>query len=192
MTGAGLRMSSRAAAAALALGLAACASAPLMVYDLTPARPPAARPLHAQFRVALPAATASLDSDRILVRDGDTLAILPGARWPQQLTTLFRARLIESFQNAGLGRSVDGGAASAAYEIGLDIRAFDFAPSAGEVHVEVAARIVSLTSGRILDIEIFSARRPVASSGATAVTAALNDASDEVMTGIVRFVARRL
>ena len=39
-----------------------------------------------------------------------TLALLPGGRWPQQLTSLFRARLIETFQNAGLARSIDGGA----------------------------------------------------------------------------------
>ncbi len=158
--GAGLRIVGRGAALALALALAACAGTPLTVYDLTAAEPPAARPLHVQFRIAEPLATLDLDSDRILVRDGMTLALLPGGRWPQQLTSLFRARLVETFQNAGLARSIDGGAANAEYELALDIRSFELDATTSEAHVEVAAKIVALTSGRIVDVAIFSARRP--------------------------------
>ncbi len=192
--GAGLRMLGRGAALALAraLALAACAGTPLTVYDLTAAEPPAARPLHVQFRIAEPLATLDLDSDRILVRDGMTLALLPGGRWPQQLTSLFRARLVETFQNAGLARSIDGGAANAEYELALDIRSFELDATTSEAHVAVAAKIVALTSGRIVDVAIFSARQPVASSNAAPVVAALDQASADVMSQIVRFVARRL
>jgi cholesterol transport system auxiliary component len=193
MAGAGSRRILGTVAVALALALAACATAPLTVFDLTAAQPPATRPLHHQFRIGVPVSTADLDSDRILVRDGETLALLPGGRWPQQLTTLFRARLVESFQNAGLGRSVDGGAASADYEIDIDIRSFELDATTQEAHVEAAVKIVSLTNGRILDISIFSARTPVSSGGdAATVVAALNHASDEVMVKIVEFVARKL
>ncbi len=190
--GAGFRISGRVGGVVLALALAACSGAPLTVYDLTAARPPAARPLHAQFRVAAPVATLDLDSDRILVRDGVTLALLPGGRWPQQLTSLFRARLIETFQNAGLTRSIDGGAATAEYELALDIRSFELDATASEAHVEVAVKIVSLSSGRIVDVAILSARQPVSSSDAASVVAALDRASAEVMNQIVQFVARRL
>ncbi len=190
--GLGFRFWGQVAAAGLMLALAACASAPLTVFDLTAARPPVARPLRAQLRIGQPAATADLDSDRILVRDGMTLALLPGGRWPQQLTTLFRARLIESFQNARLTRSIDGGAASADYQLDLDIRAFEFDAATSEAQVEVAAKIVALTSGRIVDVAIFSSRVPVPSAGAAAVAASLNEAADHVMTEIVRFAARRL
>ena len=194
MTGAGLRFwfRGRAAAAGLALTLAACAGPPLTVYDLTAARPQAARPLHAQLRIGEPVATLDLDSDRILVRDGVTLALLPDGRWPQQLSSLFRARLIESFQNAGLARSIDGGAASADYQLDLDIRAFELDAPASQVHVEVAAKIVALTSGRIVDVAIFSARAPAPSTAAGSVAAALGQASGDVMAEIVRFVARQL
>ncbi len=182
----------RMAAAALAFGLAACASAPSTVFDLTAAHPPAARPFGAQVRFDPPVATLDLDSDRILVRNGMELALLPGGRWPQQLSSLFRARLIETFQNAGLARSIDGGAASADYALGLDIRAFELDATTSQAHVEVVAKIVALTSGRIVDVAIFSARKPVPSTGAASVVASLDEASAQVMADIVRFVSRRL
>ncbi len=181
-----------AVAAALALALAACAGAPSTVFDLTAAHPPAARPFSAQIRIDQPIATLDLDSDRILVRNGLELALLPGGRWPQQLSSLFRDRLIESFQNAGLARSIDNGAASANYALDLDLRAFELDATTSEAHVEVVAKIVALTSGRIVDVAIFSARAPASSTGAASVVASLGEASDKVMTQIVQFVARQL
>lgn len=177
---------------ALALVLAACASAPSTIYDLTAAQPPATRPLGAQIRIAEPVATLDLDSERILVRNGVMLALLPGGRWPQQLSSLFRARLVETFQNAGLTRSLAGGAAAANYELDLDIRAFELDAARSEAHVDVAAKIVEVSSGRVADVQIFDARVPVASTDVAAVVAALDQASTIVMTRIVAFVARRL
>jgi cholesterol transport system auxiliary component len=175
------------------LALAACAGgAPSTVFDLTAAQPPPARPIGAQIRVEQPIATLDVDSDRILVRNGEELSLLPGGRWPQQLSSLFRARLIQSFQNAGLARSIDGGAASANYALDVDIRAFELDAATSEAHVEVAAKIVSLTSGRIVDVAILSARTPAPSTSAASVVASLGDASDKVMIQIVQFVARRL
>ncbi len=182
-----------AAAAATALSLGACASAPeAPIYDLTAAKPSPMRPFRAQIQIAQPVATLDLDSDRILVRDGLNLSLLPGGRWPQQLSSLFRARLVETFQNAGLARSLAGGGARADYELDLDIRAFELDAATSQVHVDVAARIVEVNSGRVADVEIFTAREPVASTDAAAITAALGRASSTVMTKIVAFVARRL
>ena len=182
----------RAAALALAAALGACASGPPpTIYDLAAARPPKARPLRAQIRIAEPVATLDLDADRILVRDGQTLALLPGGRWPQGLSSLFRARLVETFQNAGLARYLAGGGAVADYELDLDIRAFELDATASQVRVDVAARIVSLESGRVTAVEIFTASEPVASPDIAVVTAALNQASATVMRRIVAFVARQ-
>jgi cholesterol transport system auxiliary component len=176
----------------VALALAACASSPSTIYDLTAARPPAARPFLAQIQIGQPVATLDLDSERILVRDGLNLSLLPGGRWPQQLSSLFRARLVQAFQNAGLARSLAGDGARADYELDLDIRAFELDAPTSQVHVDVAARIVALNSGRVADVEIFTAREPVASTDAAAVAAALDRASSTVMTKIVAFVAGRL
>ena len=181
-------------AIALVLALAACASGtPLTVMDINPAKPPAMRPVRAQIQVGQPVASLDLDSERVLVRETSLqLALLPGVRWPEQLSSLFRARLVASFQNAGLARSLAGGGATADYELDLDIRAFEFDAQTQGADVEVAARIVSLHDGRVAAVEIFSAREPVASSDPTAVAAALDHASSVVMTKIVAFVASRL
>lgn len=182
-----------AVASATVLAVAGCASGPApTMYDLAAATPPLAHAVRAQFRVGQATATAELDSDHILVRESQTLATLAGARWPQSLPGLFRARLAQSFQNAGLARFIDGPAANANYEVDLDIRAFELDAEAKEVHVDVAAWIVSLGSGRIVADQIFTLRTPVASTGASDVAAAMDQAASTVMTEIVAFVAKAL
>ena len=183
-----------AAAGAAALALAACASGPPpTLYDLTAATPPSARALRAQIRIGQPTATADLDSANILVRESPlTLATLADARWPEALPGLFRARLAQSFQNAGLARSIDGAAANPDYEVDLDIRAFEFDAETKEAHVDIAAWIVALGSGRIAADEIFTLRAPVASTNAGDIAAALDQAASTVMTQIVKFVDKAL
>jgi cholesterol transport system auxiliary component len=194
LRGGGFRSRSTfAAASALAVALMGCASGPSgTLYDLSAARPPPARALRAQFRIGQPTATADLDSDRFLVRDSQTLETLAGARWPQTLPALFRARLAQSFQNAGLARWIDGPAANANYEVDLDIRAFELDAQSKEVNVDVAAWIVSLGSGRIVADQIFTLRTPVASTEPANVAAAMDQAASTVMTEIVAFVAKAL
>jgi cholesterol transport system auxiliary component len=180
-------------AVAVALALVGCSGgASLAIVDLSPAKLRAMRPVGPQVQIGQPVATLDLDSERILVRDGQTLALLDGARWPQQLSSLFRARLVSTFQNAGLARSLGGGGARADYELDLDIRAFELDAQRQEAHVDVAARIVSLRDGRVADVEIFTAREPVASTDPATVVAALDRASSAVMAKVVAFVDRRL
>ena len=126
------------------------------------------------------------------MRDSQTLATLAGASWPEPLPALFRTRLAQSFVNAGLGHAIDGPAANADYEVDLDIRAFEFDAETKEAHVDIAAWIVSLGSGRIAADQIFTLRAPVASTAAADVAAALDQAASTVMTGIVKFVAKAL
>jgi cholesterol transport system auxiliary component len=185
--------SASAIAGALLLALSGCASGPSgNLYDLSAARPPPARAVRAQFRVGQATATADLDSDHILVRESQTLATLAGARWPEPLPALFRARLAESFQNAGLARWIDGPAANANYEIDLDIRAFELDAQSKEVNIDIAAWVVSLGSGRIVADQIFTLRTPVASTEPADVAAAMDQAASTVMSEIVAFVARKL
>ena len=183
----------RAAVAALMLTLAGCAGGPpLTIYDITPSRPPSTRPLRAQIQIGAPVASADLDSERILVRDGLVLALLPGGRWPQQLTSLFRQRLVSSFQNAGLTRSLAGGGASADYELDTDIRNFEVDAQTSEVHIDVAARLVDLRSGRVRDVQIFTIRESVPSLDVSVVAPALDHAADQIMTRLVAFTSRSL
>jgi cholesterol transport system auxiliary component len=182
-----------AAAGLFGIGLSACASGPPpTLYDLTAATPPQAHAVRAQFRIGQATATADLDSDHMLVRESQTLATMAGVQWPEPLPALFRARLAESFQNAGLARWIDGPAANAAYEVDLDIRAFEFDTQTKEVHIDIAAWIVSLGSGKITANQIFSLRVPVESTDAAHVAAAMDQAASSIMTDIVAFVDRKL
>jgi cholesterol transport system auxiliary component len=182
-----------AIASALAFALSGCASGPTgNLYDLSAARPSPAHAVRAQFRVGQATATADLDSEHFLVRDSQTLATLAGARWPEPLPALFRARLAESFQNAGLARWIDGPAANANYEVDLDIRAFELDAQSKEVNIDIAAWVVSLGSGRIVADQIFTLRTPVASTDPANVAAAMDQAASTVMTEIVAFVAKKL
>ena len=108
------------------------------------------------------------------------------------LTALFRTRLAQSFQNAGLARWIDGPAANADVEVDLDIRAFEVDAQTKEVHVDIAAWVVALGSGRIAADQIFTLRAPAASTDAAAVAAAMDQAASTVMTEIVKFVAQTL
>jgi cholesterol transport system auxiliary component len=182
-----------AAASLLALALSACASGPPpSLYDLTASTPPPAHAVRSQFRIGQATATADLDSDHILVRESQTLATLASAQWPEPLPALFRARLAESFQNAGLARWIDGPAANATYEVDLDIRAFELDSQTKEIHVDIAAWIVSLGSGKIVADQIFTIRTPVASTDAANVAAAMDQAASTIMSEIVAFVDRKL
>ena len=181
------------AASILALALSACAGGPPpTLYDLAAATPPPAHAVRSQFRIGQASATADLDSDHILVRESQTLATLAGATWPESLPALFRARLAESFQNAGLARWIDGPAANANYEVDLDIRAFELDAQTKEIHIDIAAWIISLGSGRIMADQIFNLRIPVESTDAAHVAAAMDQGASTVMTDIVAFVARKL
>ena len=182
-----------AVASALAFALSACANGPPpTLYDLAAATPAPGHAVRAQFRIGQATATADLDSDHILVRESQTLATLAGAQWPEPLPALFRARLAESFQNAGLARWIDGPAANANYEVDLDIRAFELDAQSKEVNIDIAAWVVSLGSGRIVADQIFTLRTPVASTDPANVAAAMDQAASTVMTEIVAFVARKL
>ena len=72
------------------------------------------------------------------------------------------------------------------------IRAFELDAQSKEVHVDIAAWIVSLGSGRIVADQIFTLRTPVASTDPANVAAAMDQAGSTVMTEIVAFVARKL
>jgi cholesterol transport system auxiliary component len=182
-----------AAASVLALALSACSGgSPATEYDLTAATPPPTHSVRAQFRIGQATATADLDSDHILVRESQTLATLAGATWSEPLPALFRARLAQSFQNAGLARWIDGPAANANYEVDLDIRAFELDAETKEIHVDIAAWIISLGSGRIMADQIFNVRIPVESTDAAHVAAAMDQGASSVMTDIVAFVAKKL
>jgi phospholipid/cholesterol/gamma-HCH transport system substrate-binding protein len=182
---------------ALTLALAACGGgggATLDTYDLQAANPGRAHALRAHVRVDEPFASLDLDSDRILVRTrSQQMAVLAGAKWPDRLPLVVRARLIQSFQNAGLAGQVgDNLAAPANYVLDLDIRKFELDVARSRVEINVAAKLVPTSLDVAAVEQIFTADAAVASTNPAAVAAAMDGALSSVMKRIVAFVATRL
>jgi cholesterol transport system auxiliary component len=175
----------------VALVTAGCAGSALTTYDLAPASAPATRAMRGLLRVAEPVASIDLDSDRILVRgQGDTLAVLPGARWADRLPALVQARLRNTLENAGLSRDLASDGAAANYELDLDIRAFELVAAQRAVHIDIAAKVISLAGGRAVRAEIFTETQPVETSDPAAVTSALNAALSRILPRLVGFAAK--
>ena len=89
--------------------LSACAGGPPpATFDLTaPSNGVPGRPVHGQLVVSEPTASSPLDSDRIVVRTGPrSLALLKDTQWVNPLPHLMQSRLIQTFENDHLLRSV--------------------------------------------------------------------------------------
>ncbi|HUZ91730.1 MAG TPA: ABC-type transport auxiliary lipoprotein family protein [Methylocella sp.] len=173
--------------------LAACASAPLVTYDLTPAAGGfAARAGRSQLVVLQPEATLPANSDRIVVRfDPQSVAYLTGAQWADKLPALVQSRLIESFQNAHLLREVGRPGMLADFSLQTGIRRFELDAGRSTAIVEISAQILS-PSGRIVAARLFSDNVPVASQDPAAVAAALDAALAQVMRDIVIWTAPKI
>jgi len=172
--------------------LAACSSAPLATYDLTPAEGFAARAGRGQLAVLLPDATLPADSDRIVVRTNpQSVAYLAGAQWADKLPSLVQSRLIESFQNAHLLRAVGRPGMLADASLQTSIRRFDLDAARGEATVEISAQILG-QSGRIIAGRLFSGTVPVASADSSAVASALDAALRQIMREIVIWTAPKI
>jgi cholesterol transport system auxiliary component len=173
--------------------LAACSSAPLATYDLTPAGGRiAARAGRGQLAVLRPDAILPADSDRIVVRTNpQSVAYLSGAQWADKLPSLIQSRLIESFQNARLLRAVGRPGMLADVSLQTAIRRFELDAARGEAVVEISAQIIG-SSGRIIGGRMFAANVPAPSSDPGVVASALDAALAQVMRKIVIWTAPKI
>lgn len=177
-----------ALAAWCATGLAGCGSPQLASYDLASARVGGLRAnaVRGVLAVNIPHADSSLDTDRILIREGgDRLAYLAGAKWADSLPGLLQSRLIGTFENARQLKAVGRPGKSSDYSLSTDIRKFEVDVTTGEARVELVARIFSDQTGRPLAAKIFSASAPAPSTAGGAAARALDEALGDVLRRIV-------
>jgi cholesterol transport system auxiliary component len=187
-----LRMGLALSAALLA---AACNSSAPDTFDLSAASVPTAHKLRAQLAIREPLTSLDLDSQRILVRTGpESVAYLSGAQWSDRLPTLVQTRLVQTFQNAHLLRSVGraGTGFAANYSLDLDIRAFELDAKAGQANIDIAAKIVDDRGGRIVAARIFKTQVPSTGTSGVQASIALNAGLSEAMAQIVAFTAEQL
>lgn len=165
------------------------AAAPI-VYDLTAPHdfPAIKKAPSGQFSVPEPTAVLMFDTQKILVRpigtEGPTFS---NARWSDNLPKLIQARIIQSFENANLLRSVarpiEGSTAS--HQLLIDIRSFQLSLSAAPLaEVEFSAKILA-DNGQIVGARIFRATVPPVTVDAPAAAAALDEAFGKTAVDLV-------
>jgi phospholipid/cholesterol/gamma-HCH transport system substrate-binding protein len=175
-------------------GLERMVSAPVapqpIVYDLTAPRtfPPDVKVPAGVLAVPEPTATIMFDTQKFLVRpsgaEGPTFA---NAKWSDTLPKLLQAKIIQSFENAGLLRSVvrPMDALTPDRQLQIDIRRFQLTVEAEPVaEVEFAARLLA-SDGKIIDARIFRASVPAGAADAAAAAAALNEAFGKAAVELV-------
>jgi phospholipid/cholesterol/gamma-HCH transport system substrate-binding protein len=172
---------------------AAPALPPPPSYDLAAARAAASagKTPRGQLVVRDPTAPILLDTRKILARaDGGGTEPMADGQWSDNLPKLVQARMIESFENAGLLRSVDRPieALTADYQLLIDIRSFQLSTSsAPTADVEFTAKILG-ADGKIIDAKVFHATAPAKASDVPAAATALSEAFQKAATELVDWV----
>lgn len=148
-------------------------------YDLSAADifPTFAKRPREQFALPEPTAVLLFDTQNILFRSATGESTAANAKWSDNLPKLVQAKIIQSFENAGLIETIvrSGEANSAERQILIDIRKFQIAKPDAFAEVEFSARITDRT-GRIIQARIFQARIAVKDGQAANLADALNEA----------------
>jgi cholesterol transport system auxiliary component len=178
-----------------ALMLAGCGASPLATFDLSaPTAGVKARSARGVLVIPEPSAPAPADGDRIVVRTGPSaVAVIKGAQWTERLPRLLQSRLIQTFENARLLRSVSrpGDGVSPDRALAWEVRRFEMDAATGRAVVDISVKVLD-SSGRVQGAQIFTAQAPGdASQGATA-SLALDAASNEVLRQIVAWASSRV
>jgi cholesterol transport system auxiliary component len=143
---------------------------------------PAGATLPADLSVVVERTAPGLDVDRIAGRwPGRRLDYLAGARWADGLALLLQSALVESFQDSGRLRSVQGdvGRFRSTHALVIEVRRFEADYTAGAVplaQVELAVTVGRLSDARVLSSFTVQASEAAPENRQTAVVAALEAA----------------
>ena len=179
---------------AACLMLSACGGTSRATFDLGPVEAePAARALRGALSVEQPQASELIDSERIVIRTGpDAVAYLKGAQWSDRVPVLVQSRLIQSFENARLLKSVGRPGMVADYALGSEIRRFEIDVTTNQATVEIAARLRKTANGRVIAAQIFTETVPAPSTSGEAASQVLDSALTNVMGQILRWTTKQI
>lgn len=191
----------RTALVTASLALTACSilpkSDPLAVYRLPPLASPHAASTGTPYRalrIATPAASRSIDSERILVLpEGDVVKSYAGVRWSDPAPQLLRDRLLDAFQADGRFPRLSGDNANIAAEVELDgaLNAFqtEYRNGAPSVVIVYEARLVDTATRQQLAARRFAVVEAVAGSKVPEVVSAFGSASARLANEVVAWAA---
>lgn len=175
--------------------LAGCGAPPLSTFDLSaPTSGVKARSARGVLVIPEPTAPAPADGDRIVVRTGPSaVAVIKGAQWTERLPRLLQSRLIQTFENAKLLRSVSrpGDGVTPDRALAWDVRRFEMDAATGEAVVDISVKVLD-SSGRVLGGQIFTAQASGDASQGETASLALDAASNDVLRQIVAWASARV
>jgi len=148
----------------------------------------------AQLLVKLPNALKSIDSDRIIVKNGPSgVTYLAGAQWADTVPRMVQAKLIEAFENKGTtgATAKPGDGLVIDYQMISDIRRFEIS-EAGVATIEMSIKLLSDKSGKVLETRIFSAQSTAVGSDASAYVASFDAAFAELSRSVISWVLARV
>jgi cholesterol transport system auxiliary component len=182
----------------LCLGLVGCAlaagSRPPTTYDLVATHSFAGtkKPAPWQLVIYEPTATSALDTSRLMVRpQADQVSYYKGIAWSDRLPRLVQTRMIETFQNSGAVKAVSG--STGQYALATELRSFQIDVTSGRAaaEIDIFARLINVSTGRVVATKGFAARVGAASDAPGDAIAALNQAFTEVLQDTTTWVASR-
>lgn len=143
----------------------------------------------AQLLIKLPNALKAIDSDRIVVKNGDFgISYLEGVQWSDTVPRMVQAKLVEAFENTGStgATAKPGDGLVIDYQLIPDLRRFEIVD--GTAAIEMSIKLLADRSGRVLDAQIFTARAAASGDDGTAYVAAFDEAFAELSHQIIRWV----
>ncbi len=179
-----MRFAILAAAAALTAGCLGGLKEPVpqpLVYRIEAPKLATGAPLAADLKIDVGQVAPGLDSPGIATRwPGQRLDYVAGARWAEELPQLLESALVESLQDSGRLRSVQGdfGRFRATHTLVVEVRRFEADYTGGGLpvaQVELTATI-GKTDRRVLASFTVAASESAAENRQTALVAALDTA----------------
>lgn len=146
--------------------------------------------------VSRPVAGTQIDSERINVQPAPgTLQVYKSAAWSDAAPDLLHMALMRGFEESGkiLSVSRSGGGVRGQYQLLTELRSFQSVysqPGQPEVVVEVFARLVHTTDGRVIAARSFRQAEPAAAEEVGAVVEAFSRALDRSTAEIVGWTLR--
>lgn len=171
-------------------------SAPSQMYVLAPELPARGdmRALPWQLVVSQPEASASLSTDRIALKRGDTFDYYANAQWTDAVPQLLQTQLVQAFEKAGAMGSVakDVAGIHADYILQSEVRAFearyDSADGAPTVIVDLTMKLLSAHSGAIVAAHDFRHETPASANAIPAAVTAFDAGVSAVLADIVQWI----
>lgn len=178
-----------------ACSLADMAGAPPQLYELkvAPVEVAGKKPVRAQMLVALPEASAGIDTTRIaLVQKDGVLSFYKDVSWTGRTSDMMQSLLLQAFEKEVPATGRDNTGLRADYLLQSDLRQFAMNETTGAVTVELQVKLVALPKRDIIATRTFVAEEASEGRGLVAVVAAYQRASERVLTDIVRWSVEKL